>query len=135
MDPLILKLLLTPTLVLLVALAQQRLGETIGGRLAALPLTSGPLVLVVLCDQGAPAARAVVAGILTGVPAAAVFFAVYATLADRLRWWTCLLSATAASVRHRGRCSPHWRLAGWSPAFAARSALARAGSADARLAA
>ena len=97
-DPLILKLLLTPTLVLLVALAQRRLGERIGGRLAALPPTSGPLVLVVVCGQGSATGRALVEGILTGVPAAVVFFVVYAALADRQRWWTCAATATVASV-------------------------------------
>ncbi|WP_020669487.1 hypothetical protein [Amycolatopsis nigrescens] len=102
MDVLVLKVLLTPCLVLAVSLAQRRWGHVLGGRLTALPLTSGPFVLILVCTQGADAGRAAVRGILLGTPAVIVFCALYGLLARRLAWPVCLLSTVVATALTSG---------------------------------
>jgi hypothetical protein len=91
-------MLLTPALVLLVSLASQRWGPVVGGRLAALPLTSGPILLIAALAGGAGAARSVAEGMVTGLPAVAVFCTGYRILAARRPWPVCLLIAGAATM-------------------------------------
>jgi hypothetical protein len=90
--------LLTPVLVLLVSLASRRWGPIVGGRLAALPLTSGPILLIAALASGAGAARSVAEGSLTGLPAVVVFCAGYRILAARCPWPVCPLIAGVATV-------------------------------------
>jgi hypothetical protein len=94
-DPL---LLITPTSVLLVSLAGRRWGPVVGGKLTALPLTSGPLVLIVAVTHGAEAARMLAAGVLAGMPAVVVFCAGYLCLAARYEWRVCVPVAFAATA-------------------------------------
>ena len=47
-----LKLLLAPLLILLATLAGRRWGPAVGGWLAGLPLTSGPVSLILALEQG-----------------------------------------------------------------------------------
>ena len=91
-------MLLTPALVLLVSLASRRWGPIIGGRLAALPLTSGPILLIAALAGGPGAARSVAEGSLAGLPAIVVFCAGYRISAARCPWPVCLLIAGAATV-------------------------------------
>ena len=95
---LIATILLTPVLVLLVSLAGRRWGPIVGGRLAALPLTSGPILLIAALGGGAGAARSVAEGSLAGLPAVVVFCAGYRISAARCPWPVCLLIAGAATV-------------------------------------
>lgn len=112
MKALIPALLLTPTLVLLVSLAGRRWGPVIGGRLAALPLTTGPLVLITALGGHAATARTMAEGVLTGMPTVVAFCASYRYLAARRSWWACLLIAGATTVAIAGLLSllpwPAW---------------------------
>ncbi|GAA4539206.1 hypothetical protein [Amycolatopsis samaneae] len=98
MEVLLLKVLLTPSLVLFVSLAQRRWGHLLGGQLTALPLTSGPFVLILACTEGAEAARAAVRGVLLGTPAVLVFCLGYGLLARRHGWFVCLSTSVCATV-------------------------------------
>ncbi|RZQ65348.1 hypothetical protein [Amycolatopsis suaedae] len=105
----LLKALLAPVLVLLVSLAQRRWGDRLGGRLTALPLTSGPFVLVLALTDGADAGREAVHGVLLGMPAIVVFCAGYTALAPRLPGWAALaiaVSATAATCAATALLAP-----------------------------
>lgn len=82
----LLKLLLTPVFLLLATLVSRRWGETIGGLMIGLPLTSAPTSLFFALEQGtAFAGRAAVNSILGLIPVAA-FCAAYITAAATLRW-------------------------------------------------
>lgn len=94
---LLLKLLLAPTLIVLVTLVQRRFGHAVGGRLAALPLVSGPFVIVIAAGHGIGAAQDAATGILAGATGGVVFFAAYAHLAAaRFPRRVCLPLATLA---------------------------------------
>jgi len=95
-------LLITPLSVLLISLAGRRWGPTIGGRLTALPLTSGPLVLIVAITQGPTAARTAAAGVLAGMPTVVVFCVSYALLARRRPRPVCLPVAFAVTAISAG---------------------------------
>ena len=59
MSILLLRLLLTPTLVVLVSYIQKRWGHAIGGRVIGLPLSTAPfLILIYLMDGAEQAANA-----------------------------------------------------------------------------
>lgn len=95
MDPF---LLITPLSVLLVSLAGRRWGPVVGGRLTALPLTSGPLVLIVAMTHGPASARMLAAGVLAGMPTVVVFCVMYPYLARRHSWRVCLPVALAVTA-------------------------------------
>jgi hypothetical protein len=95
-------LLITPLSVLLVSLAGRRWGPVVGGRLTALPLTSGPLVLIIFVTDGPPAARMLAAGVLAGMPTVVVFCVTYLLLARRRSWRVCLPVAFAVTAMSAG---------------------------------
>jgi hypothetical protein len=95
-------MLLTPTLVLIVTLAGRRWGPVVGGRLAALPLTTGPLVLIAAFAGEAGVARTMAQGVLAGLPTVVVFCAGYRFLAARHSWPVSLLIAGGATVVSAG---------------------------------
>jgi len=70
METLALKLVATPTLILLATLAGRRFGNAIGGWVVALPLTSGPIALFLF---GFAAFFAVVGALVTRAGIAAAF--------------------------------------------------------------
>ncbi len=74
---LILKLCLTPLLILGASLAGRRWGSTVGGWIVGLPLTSGPVSVFLALDQGAAFAGQAAAGTLVGTAAQACFAAGY----------------------------------------------------------
>jgi hypothetical protein len=77
---LLIKLLLTPLLMFTVSWAARRWGPGIGGLLAGLPLTSGPISVYLYAEQGSSfAASAAVNSILSLTPVA-LFSVVYARL-------------------------------------------------------
>ena len=84
--------------VLLVSLAGRRWGPVVGGKLAALPLTTGPLVLIVAITHGPASARMLAAGVLAGMPTVVVFSVMYLHLAMRHSWRVCLSVAFAATA-------------------------------------
>jgi hypothetical protein len=106
---LVLRLSLAPLIVLVASLAQRRLGPRLGGRIVALPLTTGPF-LAVVCLQYGPAATARAAvGIISGLMLVVGFCLGYAHLAaSRVRpLWALVgalvlgaLAGTALSAVH-----------------------------------
>jgi len=79
---LLIKLLLTPLLMLAVSWAARRWGPGIGGLLAGLPLTSGPISIFLFAEQGPNFAAAA---------SIAIFSIVYGRLAQRLQMLACAL--------------------------------------------
>ena len=83
---LLLKLVATPTLILLASLAGRRWGESVGGWFVGLPLTSGPVVFFLAIEQGTGFAAATTRGSLAGVAAEAGFCLAYGLAARISRW-------------------------------------------------
>ncbi len=96
MTTLLLKLLLTPTLIGLASLAGRRWGPSVSGWLVALPLTSGPITLILALSHGTAFAAAAALGTLTGALSQPAFCLAYAWVALRFKWPTAFLAGTAA---------------------------------------
>ena len=77
------KLILTPLAVLAAILVGRRWGDSVGGWLAGLPLTSAPVAIFLAIEQGPAFAAASSAGSIAGVASQASFCLGYAALA---RW-------------------------------------------------
>ncbi len=97
-----LKALLTPSLIALVSVAGRRWGPTAGGLLVGLPLTSGPVLLILALQSGTAFAADTARGIIFGTISVAFFCLTYAWAALRWRWpgaliasWVVFLVATA----------------------------------------
>ncbi len=88
MESIVLRLVLPPLTVLAAGWLQRRVGPRLSGRLVGLPLTSGPLVLVLLLADGTGAAVTAARGVLAGQVMVVGFTTAYA-----------LGSATAARPR------------------------------------
>ncbi|QWF80939.1 hypothetical protein [Amycolatopsis sp. CA-230715] len=97
MEVLVLRLVLPLLTMLLVTAAQRRFGHRLGGRLVGLPLTSCPLLLVLLLTDGAGVAAGTAAGMAAGQAGVAVFCFAYGRLADRLRG-PLLVTVTALAL-------------------------------------
>jgi hypothetical protein len=80
-----LKLLLGPILVAGGSAAQRRWGQAVGGRLIGLPLTSLPLLVILVVAQGNRFATVAAGATLAGVSAQAVLTWMYARVAIRHR--------------------------------------------------
>jgi hypothetical protein len=93
---LLLKLILTPSLIGAASLAGRKWGDAISGWLVALPLTTGPIVFLLALTHGSSFAADTAAGILAGGFSLAAFVLVYARLAPRLTWLPTLAVATLA---------------------------------------
>ncbi|HSE05221.1 MAG TPA: hypothetical protein VLK35_13795, partial [Methylomirabilota bacterium] len=96
MDNLTLKLVLTPALIGAATLAGRRWGQSVGGWLVGLPLTTGPVAFFIALDQGEHFAAAAALGSLAGAAAEAAFCVAYGRLAGRTGWPLAMLAATAA---------------------------------------
>ena len=68
----LLRVTLAPALVLLVSLAQKRWGHTLGGRLVGLPLTTGPLLVLITLMSGTEATAIAAHGVVGGGETATV---------------------------------------------------------------
>jgi len=88
------KVVLTPLLIAAVTLAGRRWGPAVGGWLAGLPLTSGPVSVFLALEQGREFAARAAVGTLAGLVGVACFCVVYARV-SRTRSWTL---ATAAGM-------------------------------------
>ena len=80
---LLLRLLITPLAVLAASAAQRRFGPTVGGRIIALPLTTGPFLLLLGMQSGSTATAHAAAGVVFGELSVAAFCACYGLLARR----------------------------------------------------
>jgi hypothetical protein len=97
MDNLTLKLVLTPALIGTATLAGRRWGQSVGGWLVGLPLTTGPVAFFIALDQGEVFAAAAALGSLAGAAAEAAFCVAYGrTAAAGGGWPVSLLAGTAA---------------------------------------
>ncbi len=96
MNSLLLKLLVTPTLIGAASLAGRRWGHSISGWLVALPLTTGPITFFLALTHGPSFAAAAAAGTLAGGFSQAVFSLTYARLSRRWSWPPTLLAACLA---------------------------------------
>jgi hypothetical protein len=102
MNLLFLKALLTPSLIGLVSVAGRRWGPAVSGLLVGLPLTSGPVLLILALQNGTAFAADTARGIIFGTISVAFFCLTYAWAALRWRWpgaliasWLVFLLATA----------------------------------------
>jgi hypothetical protein len=93
-----LKLIVTPLLIAAATLAARRWGQTVGGWLVGLPLTSGPVSLFLALDQGTSFAAATALGSLQGVIAQSLFCLTFAWLISSLGWPSTLMLASLAYV-------------------------------------
>lgn len=96
MNSLLLKLLVTPSLIGAASLAGRRWGHSISGWLVALPLTTGPITFFLALTHGPSFAAAAAAGTLAGGFSQAVFSLTYARLSTRWKWPPTLLAACLA---------------------------------------
>jgi hypothetical protein len=96
MSTLLLKLLLTPSLIGVASLAGRRWGHSISGWLVALPLTTGPITFLLALSHGVAFAASTAAGTLTGGFSLAAFVLTYARLAHHWNWLATLATATLA---------------------------------------
>ena len=92
---LLLKLLLTPLIILIVTLIGRRWGTLVSGLLVGLPLTSAPVSLFLAIEQGTTFASRAALGTMTGTISVAAFCLVYSWLSLGLPWPICLLSGWA----------------------------------------
>jgi hypothetical protein len=84
MQLLLIKLFLTPLLMVAVSWSARRWGPGIGGLLAGLPLTSGPISIYLYAEQGPGFAAVAAANSILSLTPVALFSVVYSQLADSL---------------------------------------------------
>jgi hypothetical protein len=95
-DTLVLKILLTPTLIAAASLAGRRWGQAVSGWFVGLPLTSGPIAFFVALDHGTGFAAATALGALAAAIAEAAFCLAYGYTALRRGWPLALLAGCLA---------------------------------------
>ena len=98
MESLVLRLFLPPLTVLAAGWLQHRVGPRLSGRLVGLPLTSGPLLLVLLLAEGAPAAAVAAQGVLAGQVMVVGFTCAYAGASSRRTAPWSLLAGVAVTT-------------------------------------
>ncbi|HEX7785744.1 MAG TPA: hypothetical protein VF653_05945 [Methylomirabilota bacterium] len=96
MDNLTLKLVVTPALIGGATLVGRRWGQSVGGWLVGLPLTTGPVAFFIAVEQGETFGAAAAAGSLAGAAAEAAFAVAYGRSATRVGWPPSLLAGSAA---------------------------------------
>ena len=90
MTTLALKLTLTPILITAATLASRRWGPSVGGWVVGLPLTSGPVSVFLMLEQGGPFAARAARGSILGLIGVAAFCVAYARAARRFGPVRCL---------------------------------------------
>lgn len=83
---LVLKLALVAFSVWLSTFAAKRFGHAVGGAVAGLPLIAGPIIAILLVDQGEQQVRAIALATLACVPAAIAHIVASAHAARRFPW-------------------------------------------------
>jgi len=85
MEVLVLRMVLPVMTILLVTVMQRRFGHRLGGRVAGLPLTSCPLLVILLMTDGRTAAAQAAAGVVAGQLGVTALCLGYGRLGHRLR--------------------------------------------------
>jgi hypothetical protein len=93
---LILKTLVVPALIGLTSWVARRWGHDVGGWLVALPLTSGPVMLILALERGRGFARQACIGALLAIISLSAFALAYGWLARSLSWRRSSTLACAA---------------------------------------
>lgn len=93
---LLLKLVLVPTVIAAVSLVGRRRGPGMSGLMVALPWTSGPVLLFLSLERGAPFAAEASVGIIGGVVSVVAFCMAYSWASLRTGWAWCVLLGVAA---------------------------------------
>jgi len=104
-----LKLTLVPALMAAVTLAGRRWGPAVAGWLAAFPVVSGPILLIMALEQGPAFTATAAVGTLSAVLAILIFGVAYAWAATRHAWPVSLimgLVAYALAVAGLSQSSP-----------------------------
>ena len=102
-DPVVpLQLTLSPGVVGGAGVLSRRLGPRAGGLLVGLPLTSGPVALVLAVRDGPGPAAGLACGLVAGVAAQAAFAVAYTRLCERGRGWIAAALAAAAAYALTG---------------------------------
>lgn len=111
------KLFVTPLLIFAVTLAGRRWGAVTSGLLIGLPLTSGPISLILACQYGLDFASRSAVGNLAGQISNCFFCLAYIGLARSCNWLICALVAIAVFFATTWL----WNSISWQlwPAFAA----------------
>jgi hypothetical protein len=91
MNLLVLKLILTPLLIGVATLAARRWGQAVGGWVAGLPLTSGPVSLFLALEQGPQFAARAASATLLGLAGVCAFCLAY-------RWMLTVAAPWAAAA-------------------------------------
>ena len=102
MTILALKLVVTPLCIAAATVMARRFGAGVGGWLAGLPLTSGPVSVFLALEQGPTFAAQAAVGTLLGLIAVTAFCVAYARVADRLPWPFSTLVGLGAFVLMTG---------------------------------
>ncbi|MFF2080871.1 hypothetical protein ACFVXG_39655 [Kitasatospora sp. NPDC058162] len=92
---LLVHVLLPPVLLAAVSWVGRRCGPAVGGLVAGLPLTSGPIVVFAALDHGAPFAAGLAAATVGGAAGATLLCWVYARRSARQGPWPALAAACA----------------------------------------
>jgi uncharacterized membrane protein (GlpM family) len=95
---LIVKLVLTPALVVATAWIGRRFGPAVSGWVVALPLMSGPITCFFAYEHGRPFAARASVGSLSGTLGETAFCLGWAVAARRGSWQACLAAASAGFV-------------------------------------
>jgi hypothetical protein len=96
--PTLLRLALTATLIAVATLIGRRWGPAVGGAIAGLPLTSGPVSVFVAIDHGSAFAAIAAAATLWGLLSQAAFCLVYGWVGRRGGWPASATLAVLAFV-------------------------------------
>jgi len=100
-----LKLVLSPTLIALVTLAGRRWGSAVAGWLAGLPITGGPILLILSLQRGDAYTAATARSSMVGAAAFAAFCVAYVVVARRYAWWWALVAGYIAYAAMMPLCA------------------------------
>lgn len=93
MNIILIKMVVTPVLMLAICLAMRRWGSFIGGILSGLPLTSGPIVIFLTIEQGRHFATQSASGALSGLSAVLLTYLFYLVISRFIPvLFTCLMA-------------------------------------------
>jgi hypothetical protein len=91
-----LKLFLVPGFLALISLAGKRWGPGVAGRLAGLPVVTGPILFFLALERGSAFAASAAAASLSGSSAIVAFIVAYSVACARVGWMLSLLAAIGA---------------------------------------